>query len=112
MKKNCPECGHSVTSWTTWCPGCGRRLRVHPVVRLALWLLFLGAFVGWEVSTGTDESGQTTRLSQNIVIPFVGPILPDRKENAEQNQAESYPQIATQRSYLYGLYQDTEIVRR
>ena len=112
MQKNCPECGHSVSSWTTWCPGCGRRLRVHPLVRLVLWLLFFGAFVGWEVSTGTDESGQTTRLSQKVVIPFVGPIPPDRKEDSEQDHAESYQQIAVQRSYAYVLYQDKHVVRR
>jgi hypothetical protein len=112
MQKNCPECGHSVTSRTTWCPGCERRLRVHPVIRLVLWLLFLGAFVGWEVSTGTDEFGHTSRLSQNVVIPFLGPISPDRNENPEQDQADSFHQIATQRTYAYGLYRDEPVVRR
>jgi hypothetical protein len=64
------------------------------------------------VSTVTDESGQTTRLSQNVVIPFVGPISLDRKEDAEQDQTESDQQIDVQRSYAYGLYQDKQVVRR
>jgi hypothetical protein len=112
MQNNCAECGHSVKARTTWCPGCGRRLRIRPEIRFLLWLLFLGAFVGWEVNTGTDQAGQTTRLSRNVVIPFVGPIPPDRKQDAEQNQAEYYPQIDVQRSYAYGLYQETQVVRR
>ena len=105
MQINCPECGHTVSSRTTWCPGCGRRLRVHPVIRLVLWLLFLGAFVGWEVNTSTDESGDTITLSQRVVIPLVGTIPPAREEDTQKEKAESHQQIAVRRSYAYGLYQ-------
>lgn len=111
MQTNCVECGHTVSTWTTKCPGCGRRLRYHPLVKFLAFLVLLGAFVGWEVSTVTDSAGQTETLSRRVVIPFVGAISAD-ENSVDKAQSDSYEQIAVKRTYGYGIYQQDETVTR
>ena len=111
MQTNCPECGHSVSTWTTWCPGCSRRLRIHPLVKFFFWMIVLGAFLGWETETGTNSSGTTETLSSKLVVPFYGPLPVLQEEPSEEEQTK-YEQIAVKRSFGYGLYQQEPVVRR
>jgi len=43
---NCPECGHTVSTWTIRCPGC-RRFDIRPILQILFWLAVAGGAVWW-----------------------------------------------------------------
>ncbi len=46
---NCPECGHTISTWTVRCPGCSR-IDFKPILYLLLWLAVVAGGCWWWVS--------------------------------------------------------------
>ena len=46
---NCPECGHTISTWTVRCPGCGR-IDLRPILQAVLFVAVAVAAAWWWVS--------------------------------------------------------------